>query len=187
MSLKGFIISLSTILLVVVNIGSPVNAAPSVPNLLRRNTTLQIDANGNEFQLASDGSWTMKMRELGSSNGVNARDFSWTYCTGNFAPYHILGDILEFGGQQTCNDPKTWPQSVTVRLESTCDSWLCIKFTEKGTAKSGEVMGSVATAHDEYGCEGHNTRKYRMVVRATANGGVQVGPFFDDETDLACG
>ena len=89
---------------------------------------------GAEHDLSTDGiTWRLP------SSGADPRAYPVSYCAGTFYGPKVVNNTLEWGAQQTCENPRDRPQAIIVRLESTCDGVLCIKFKEEARARNRSI------------------------------------------------
>ncbi|WP_329107703.1 hypothetical protein OG792_04815 [Micromonospora sp. NBC_01699] len=139
-----------------------------------------------ETTIVTDGeTWSIQLPDSSDEDPTVAYPVS--YCSGTFTGPRRINSTLEWGGQQTCEDPQNRPHWIFVRLESTCDGILCVIFTQHDRLRSpfSQDLTRVATVQAGEGCDNTNRRKFRLVAEIYARGAHQ-GNVFSDEITIAC-
>lgn len=136
----------------------------------------------NDMRTVESPGWTIQF--TGSNGDVLAQYLS--YCSGNFAPFVVSVNRLEWGAEQTCEDPANRPHWIVVRLEETC-SW-CIVFNVDAEVRSSfqDDYLRVVRVHQAYPCVDLDRRKVRMVVHAYARGGAGTATAISDTALVDC-
>ena len=142
----------------------------------------QVDQRGARYTERSDGTWRLELPT--SSRGAAPWPDS---CYGHFSKLPVVNHWLEWGADQTCENPARYPHWFRLVLQSTCDGAACVKFKTEGQiyspGRENYWRTTRATSAEE--CINSNRRKYRMKHYAVIKG-VEYGPFFSSEMTRAC-
>ncbi|MDR7276023.1 hypothetical protein [Catenuloplanes atrovinosus] len=113
---------------------------------------------------------------------------SISYCSGNFAPIRVVNNRLEWGAEQTCENPSDRPHWIVVKLEETCPQSWCIVFNTDAEVRSPawEELTRVVRVAEADTCVDNDQRKIRVVVNAFARGGAGTATAISGEVLLDC-
>lgn len=137
-------------------------ATPQPTATFTATTSAEATAAGLRLTVDATGAWSVESAPAPDHVGVH---YPVSYCSGTFLGPRMLSTYtLEFGEQQTCDNPKDWAHGITVKLQSTCPDIWCIIFDPEGEVGSGLRMQRVASASGGLGCDNTDRRKYRNVA-----------------------
>ncbi|MER6757625.1 hypothetical protein ABT235_25965 [Micromonospora echinofusca] len=141
---------------------TPSEPAPQSTATFTATTSAEATAAGLRLTVDATGAWSVESAPAPDHVGVH---YPVSYCSGTFLGPRMLSTYtLEFGGQQTCDNPKDWAHGITVELQSTCSDIWCIIFDPEGEVGSGLRMQRVVSASGGLGCDNTDRRKYRNVA-----------------------
>ncbi len=103
-------------------------------------------------------------------------------------PDQVVNNRLEWGAEQTCENPSDRPHWIVVKLEETCPQSWCIVFNTDAEVRSPawEELTRVVRVAEADTCVDNDQRKIRVVVNAFARGGAGTATAISGEVLLDC-
>lgn len=144
----------------------------------------------SDLKTTSDGSWSIDftpITEDGTPIDLQMAGYTASVCVGRFYDPYKIGGSLQWGAEQTCSGNYA-PQYIRMRLQSTCTSYYCQRFTDETAflrTPFSEDNTRVSRRNFYPTCDTSNFRKYRIEAIPYVRG-VSFSPKFSEERVQAC-